>query len=420
MMKGRVARSIFVGFLPFWLFLLFFKFAGALHYTLLSPFGERLLPIWVVGLLIGGESLLQMALDIPAGYLLDRFGYKRLLAYTTIFFLVAAVSIALGLSILTYLLTIFFSTFGWLFFVPGQNAYILSQTSEEQSGRFFSLRDISNSVGVVLASVSLPFALLLPVRSAGIILLVLLAIALVFLLGSPDDRRLPAHTDRSPLQKIHYPHQRLRALATVVRKLSPASGMLVLLTCASSIFYGTIWFVVPLVIAMEQANAGILAIGLGIFDFAVVVLGYVIGLMVDRTDKRALVFFGLLIFSVFGILVGFNFGLLFILFGFLATTGDEMAGISLWSWLHHLDREHIHDGSISAAITVFDDLGYAIGPMLAGLTYAAFGPAWAISLGAIPIFLAWVVYSFYVEKRIPYEPFLVLLPHRPRRRKHKS
>ena len=76
--------------MPFWLFLAFFKFAGALHYTLLAPFGESLLPLWIVGLLIGGESLIQATLDLPAGWLLDRLGYRRMLVVSTVAFIITS------------------------------------------------------------------------------------------------------------------------------------------------------------------------------------------------------------------------------------------------------------------------------------------------------------------------------------------
>lgn len=416
----RTIRTILLRFLPFWSFLLFFKFAATLHYTFLSPFGGELLPLWIVGLLIGGESLVQVSLDIPAGYLLDRLGYRKMLGFSVVCFIIAAACITVGLTVETYLLTVFFSIFGWLFYTPGINAYLLSETTEQESGRFFSLRDISNSVGVVLASVLLPFALLFPVRVDGVILIFILSLALLSLTLSPREKKLPAHEHRTPLHRRHVRHHSPRTLLTIMRRLNPASGMLVLLTFTASLFYGVIWFTVPLVIALEQANAGLLGIGLGIFDFSVVVLGYLIGLLADRGDKRVLAFFGLLIFALCGMAAGVNLGILFILFGFLATAGDEMASVSLWSWLHHLDREHGSDGMISGTITFFEDLGYGAGPILAGILYTLIGPSLTIMAGALPIFAAWIAYYALVQRHFPYEALSALVPHRPRVGKHKT
>jgi len=38
----RSKPNIFWKFLPFWFFLIFFKFGASLHYTIISPLGEKL------------------------------------------------------------------------------------------------------------------------------------------------------------------------------------------------------------------------------------------------------------------------------------------------------------------------------------------------------------------------------------------
>ena len=127
---------------------------------------------------------------------------------------------------------------------------------------------------------------------------------------------------------------------------------------------------------------------------------------------------GLLLFSVSGMLLGFNFGILFILFGFLATTGDEMAGISLWSWLHALDKDHASDGVISGIINLFQDLGWGIGPIVAGILYTFWGAAWTIALGAIPIFVTWIIYQFFIRHQPKYSG-LLFVPKKPHRARYK-
>lgn len=204
-----------------------------------------------------------------------------------------------------------------------------------------------------------------------------------------------------------------------MKKLNPASTMLLLLNLTASTFYGIIWFVVPLVIA-HQAQAGMLGLGLGIFDFAVVVLGFLIGNLADKANKRTLVFFGLLLFAISGVLLGFNFGWLFLIFGFLATTGDEMAGISLWSWLHSLDKDHAQDGTIAGVINLFDDLGWAVGPMAAGILYEMTGATWTIVFGAIPIFAVWLIYQFMMRRHPAHVLAPTEIPPKPHRREYKS
>ncbi|MBI2046521.1 MAG: MFS transporter [Parcubacteria group bacterium] len=415
-------KQIFWKFFPFWIFLIFFKFGGGLHYALISPLGEKFLPLWLVGALMGGSSLVQLLLDVPAGHMLDRYGYLRFLKITTFLFLIAALFISYGLTINTYLWSLFFSIFGWLFFGSGVNAYILSHAPRDSAGKFISLRDVAGSIGMMLGSAALPFVLLLAphYNYMGYVIGVFIFIAFVVLFFSPKDR-VSVHTEtKLPTQhhyiRRHFIHTTIKAM----KHLNPASGTLIMLDLAGSIFYGVIWFVVPLVIA-HQADAKILGLGLGIFDLAVVALGFLLGSLADKADKRTLVFFGLLIFSISGMLLGLNFGWLFLLFGFLATTGDEMAGLSLWSWLHSLDREHANDGVIASVIGFFQDLGWAIGPVFAGIMYGLVGPSITIILGAIPILVIWLIYQIKMKEHHPEGGLsFALIPRKPHRARHKT
>jgi MFS family permease len=418
--KKRPVSSIFWRFLPFWIFLVFFKFGAGIHFSVLSPLGEQLLPLWAVGCLIGGGSLVQLLLDVPAGYLLDRFGYLKLLKVTTFIFLFAAVCLMFGLTRTTYVLSLIMSTFGWLFFNPGINAYVLSHAPKQHAGKFISLRDVFASCGIVLSSAVLPFVLFLAPQQIGFIIFALLSVTLLTLFFSPKDHVSVHNEVKLPTQHYYVRRHYILTLLKTINKLNPASTMLLLLNLAASTFYGIIWFVVPLVIA-HQAESGLLGIGLGIFDFSVLALGFMLGNLADKVNKRTLIFFGLLIFAVSGALLGCNFGWLFIIFGFLATTGDEMAGLSLWSWLHSLDKDHAQDGTVAGVINLFDDLGWAVGPIAAGILYAWLGPTWTIVLGALPIFVVWLIYQVFVIRNKRNNPMtLFVMPAKPHRFRHKS
>ncbi|MEK7095458.1 MAG: MFS transporter [Patescibacteria group bacterium] len=406
-------------FLPFWIFMIFFKFGGGLHYSLLSPLGEKVLPLWVIGVLMGAASIAQLLLDVPAGRILDKYGYRKFLKVTTFIFLFAAICFLFGFTKQTYLISLLISVFGWLFFGPGVNAYILSHAPKESAGRFISLRDVSGSIGIVLSSSVLPFVLLFTPEFMGALIFIILAIAFIMLFLSPKDN-VSVHTEIKLPTHYHY-IKRSPLISTIkaIKKLNPASTMLLLLDLSGSIFYGIIWFVVPLVIA-HQANSGLLGVGLAVFDLSIVVLGFMLGNLADKSDKRTMVFFGILLFSVSGMLLGFNFGWLFIIFGFLATTGDEMAGISLWSWLHSLDKQHDQDGMISGVINLFQDLGWAIGPIVAGILYSLIGPSWTILIGALPIFIVWLFYQLVLRHHHIHVKHLLQIPAKPHRMRHKS
>jgi len=381
----------------------------------MAPLGEQLMPVWVVGLLLGGGSFMLLLLDVPAGHLLDRFGYRRLLKAGTAVFLLGALAFALEFNITTYLITFIVAELGWLFFSPGVSAYILSHAPKEAAGRFIAFRDVFGSLGVVCASAVLGIVLAFSTQMMGAIIFGLLSCALLALWLSPKDKH-SARAEKKIDTHHHYVrrHHPLKALK-IMQSLNPASGMLLLLSLSSSIFYGLIWFVVPIIIAHQAtANAGLLSLGLGVFDFAIVVLGFALGHIADKGNKRSLVFFGLLLFAVSAFVLSFNFNWLFIIFGFLATTGDEMASISLWSWLHQLDREHDSDGLIASVINLAQDLGWAIGPAAAGILYTLVGPSWTIASGALMLFATWVIFQITVHKT-PMPLAVHITPKKPHR-----
>jgi len=416
-LRSKNKHALFLKFSAFWIFMILYKFGGGLHYSLIAPLGEAILPLWLVGLLMGGTSIIQLLLDVPAGHLLDRFGYLKLLKVTTFIFLFAGISLLFNFTLITYLISLFAASFGWLFFGPGVSAYILSNAPKAAAGKFMSFRDTFGSIGVVLSSVTLGFVIKLDPKIIGVIILALLFLALISLFFSPKDTVSVHAEQKIPTQNHYIRRHPLHRVLGVMNKLNPASSMLVLLGFAASTFYGVVWFTVPLVIA-HQTNSGLNGLSLGVFDLSIVMLGFILGNLADKWNKRTLVFVGLLLFSITGTLLGFNLSWLFIIYGFLATTGDEMASISLWSWLHSLDHQHAHDGLIAGVISLFEDLGWAIGPIFAGLLYGIIGPSYTIACAGIILFLTWIIYQFLM-KHHKKAPAGLIIPPKPMRRSHR-
>ena len=409
------SRKFFLKLLPFWLFVFFFKFGAGLHYEMIAPIGIGILAPWVVGALIAGASFLQLILDVPAGLLLDRHGYVRMLRLTTLIFALAAIFWWLQLSIASYILSVFIGGLGWLFFSPGISAYILSKTPTEIAGRSIATMDVFASLGIVAASLMLAFTVTASVLTTGVIVFCLIVAAFIMLTRTPYDTASVHAEQKIKTQHYHVRRHRVRDMLRAIRKLNPASGMLLVQGLAAAIFYGAVWFVVPITIASQKAS--IPSIGLGIFDFAVIVLGFLFGKLADKGNYRFLVLAGLLLFSVTGGLLGFSVSLWFILLGFLATSGEELSGLSLWAWLDRLDATHTEDGLIAGTITFFQDAGWTIGPLAAGLLYGVIGPSWTIAICAVPIFMVWIVSLFVVRGDFSSAGPIT---HRPHQRRHKG
>lgn len=385
--------SLSKSFWALFLFALFFKFGAGLHYTLLSTLGERVFPIWIAGLIISASSLLQMIGDVPAGMLLDKYGYTRLLKIFVVVFVFAASILFFGLTPLTFVVSLLFATIGWLFFGPGVNAYVLAESPHQTAGKMMGMMHSFGSAGVVAATIVLPFVISGSAQKIGLVVALLLVCAFIFLLYVPKES-VAVHK----IQKIrrhnyyirrHFLHDVLKA----IKKLNPASSILVVQSFASASFYGMIWFAVPLAIA-EGLAGDLPSVGLGVFDLAVVLLGAFFGKLADKMHKPLLITTGLLLFSGAGFFLGFNLNLLFLFLGFIATAGDELSAVSLWAWLDTLDSDHAQDGLINGVITFFEDLGWAVGPAVAGVLFGIIGPGGVIAVGASILFVAWLIAVF--------------------------
>lgn len=135
-------KSLLFSFMGLWLFLIFFKLAGGVHYALIGPLGERLMPVWLMGMIVSAGALIQMCLDIPAGKLLDRYGYKKIIILCTIAFAIGGALFLIKINILTIILSTAFATVGWLFASPGVNAYTLSHAPHGNADKFMAYRDV--------------------------------------------------------------------------------------------------------------------------------------------------------------------------------------------------------------------------------------------------------------------------------------
>jgi MFS family permease len=410
-------RSDILKLLPFWTYVLLFKFGAGLHYSLISILGVQIMSPWAVGLAVGGAALLQLVLDVPAGWLLDRLGYVRLLRWSTVAFVLSTAVLFLGLTRLTFGLTLLLSTIGWLFFGPGTSAYVLARAPKESVGQWMGFSSAVASAGIVLATTVLGFVVGWSPRSLGLILTILIVGALVAIIATPSTKP-PVQAEEPPRQDSPVRRRRLQGLLVAVRKLHLPGFLLLLQGLTACLFYGAIWFTVPLVMA-DGTRHGLLGIGLGVFDLAAVVLGTWLGKLADRYDQKWLTFGGLLIFAVAGTLLGFNLNLWFLVLGFVATAGDEMSRVSLWAWLVHLDESHERNGLLNGGIAMFEDLGWTIGPVAAGFLYVAIGPSWTICLAALPIFALWLVASVLMLQHAGHVPGTIR-HEPPRRLRHKK
>ncbi|MBP6944763.1 MFS transporter [Patescibacteria group bacterium] len=386
------SKSWFVDNLPLWLYITLFKAGGWLYFITLPVFGERVFPIWMVGLCIGAASLFQLLLDVPAGMILDRWGYARLLRFSSISLIMGGVILSIfGLHSWTYLSFILFSGIGWLFFGPGVDAYTLRIAPRTHTGRFMSIRRLTSSLGAVIGATLFTLLLNKPPQTIGIVVAAILACAtIVGSLLKKEPHRSHIHK-ATQTHSVTHPHIFARALHTI-KALNPASSMLIFSGFAAATFYGIVSFVIPLHLK-DAVHAGPLQFALSIFDLTVILCGGFIGRLADSNKKRLFVFLGLCLFALSSTFMSMNLNSWFLVFGFMASVGDELLTVSLWSWLNHLNHDHVHDGLIASIIAFFQDLGWVIGPIIAGFAYTRFGASQTILFGAGVVCISWAINS---------------------------
>ncbi|MEK7105116.1 MAG: MFS transporter [Patescibacteria group bacterium] len=360
-------------FTPFWFYIVLHKFGAGIHYAMIAVLGAQIFPLWAVGLCVSFASFIEFALDIPAGFVLERYGYLKMLRITTLFFCVAGGALLFGLSPLTYFISLTFGGLGWLFFTPGINAYLLANAPLSIFGRLYGVLRASEGAGIMLATLCLPLLVRLPVPMLGLVMIYPLLGAIVALVIG-GHYRMPNTLPHTVKAKRQVREVGMQKVLGAFRALHPVgTALAIYMTCLST-FFGAIWFVFPILV-----NAGtkptIISTSMSVLEFAMVVAGFTISRLADSKRKKVIVLVSMLVIMTTGALIGFTLHPILILLCFIFSFADELLRTTLWAWLDTKAKaagreEH---GIVSGAITFADDLGWMIGPAAAGVLFATVG-----------------------------------------------
>lgn len=373
-------------FLPFWFFVFLFKFGAGIHYSLIAIFGARILPLWAVGLCVGGASFIQLVLDVPTGFLIERYGHLRMLRVSTFCFLLAAAVLLFGLTPTTYITSVVLSALGWLCFGPGVAAYLLTHGPVAFMGRLTGLRRMCEAVGITLALLGLSTFRTLPSAVIGLVI--------IFPLLGAFAALIIAHYSRTPSVLGKDTHSRRLVSAaspatirTVVRKLHPIGTAFGIYVFCASVMYSMIWFLFPLLIATSD-TPGIYSVALAMFDLTVLFVDLPVGALVDRLPKRPLVVAGMAVMAIAALALSQHLTLAVVPLAVvplavLLSVGDEIAVVSLFAWLDERTSRVHHEGIVTGALTFIEDLGWSTGPIVAGLLAGVFTKSQTLLTGAL-------------------------------------
>ncbi len=388
--------SVAASFTPFWFFVLLFKLGAGIHYSLIAVLGSRILPLPIVGLCIGLAAFLQVALDVPAGFMLERYGYLHMLRISTICFVIAGLILVLGLIPLTFILSTVLSGLGWLFFTPGLEAYLLAHSPVAIIGRITGLQRTIQAIGMTLAIIGLPYFVQLPSTIVGLIIIYPLVGAFAAL----------AIAERQPMSTLlpeRLRHRRrasqatLATLISTLRQLHPLSTAFIFYSITIASFFGLLWFTLTLLIA-SHTSGQIISLGMAAFDFTVIIVAIIIGKIVDSSNKKILAYIALSIIAFAAFFLWSTFQPLFIVFCFLLSMGDEIFTITFWSWIDTRLPQGEHYGLVTGALTFAEDLGWMAGPIIAGLLYTLVGPINTLRYAGLAVALCALIISLLLIK----------------------
>ncbi len=377
--------SVATSFTPFWFFVLLFKFGAGIHYSIIAVLGSRVLPLPLVGLFIGLAAFLQVALDVPAGFMLERYGYLHMLRISTICFFLAGVIIIPGLTPLTFILSTVLSGLGWLFFTPGLEAYLLAHSPITLFGRITGLQRTMQAIGMTLAVIGLPYFVQLPGTIIGLIIIYPLIGALAAL-AIAERQPMPTVLPARLRYRRRASQATLTTLVSTLQKLHPLSTAFIFYSITIASYFGLLWFTLALLIA-SHTSGHIISLGMAVFDFTVIIVALVIGKIVDSSNKKIVAYIALTIVAFSAFFLWSTFQPLFILFCFLLSIGDEMFTITFWSWIDTRLPQGEHYGLITGALTFAEDLGWMAGPIIAGLLYTLVGPISTLHYAGLAVVL---------------------------------
>ena len=390
-------------FSPLWFYIVLFKFGAGIHYAMIAVLGAQILPFWLVGLCVSYASLIELVCDIPAGFFLEKYGYLRMLRLTTILFLCAAGALLFGLTPLTYFISITFGAFGWLFFTPGINAYLLAHGAVPIIGRLFGILRASEGAGIMFATIGLPFFVRLPVPLLGLVMMYPLLGALAALaIGTRF--HMPSTLPKKIQTKQAAVKASFREIQSAFRHLHPVGTALGLYMVCIATFYGFIWFIYPLLINAGTAPE-VLSASMTMLEFAMIIAGFTVARLADSARKKQLIFAGLGIVTAMSVLLGFTFHPILIALCFVLSFGDELVRTTLWAWLDAKAEKNEQHGVVTGVINFLEDLGWTLGPTIAGFLFASMGASTTLRIaGVIMVVSAFTTLALLIPASVPRIP----------------
>ena len=369
---------------------------AALEFTYPTYLDAVGVPYLLIGALLSLVSFAGMFVDVPIGVLCDHTSRRKLMLTGIVILAVAGVFILTARSIGLLALAFLISGIGYQSWRVPRDAKFAALTDEQHRSKLYGcdaeVRYLGVAVGAIVGGL-----LIGAFWTTGIIVAywALLAVALLIVLFvvTETNRRsfLRALTRR---HDFAYKFTELRR----IRNVGPGGVALLSLALLFAAWIGVLWTLQPLLygkggLGLSPALGGLL---LACFALPGVFLSYSAGSFADRVGKPGMLFAGMFVMGV--AIIGFSMSAettSVFAFAILAAIGEVFALPALAGLIVDLAYGE-RKGELAGVWDMFMDIGFFIGPLLAGASAQFVGIRMTLTLTGV-LFLAGTLLLFLVR-----------------------
>ncbi len=350
----------------------------------------------IAGIVIALFTALQIFVFIPlSGVVIDKKGAllaMKLGVFAEIIGILLWVLVDLNWGIYFFFLGYFFR---WSFFLI--DPFLLRRTESEEGGFWFGLKEeiiaIGNFLGILVFTwfVAREHWYFLPFVSA---LTHIISLSFLYTVEVKGKKR--KITWKALCQAFNYWHFIKSGLSFIHKNhryplFNLGSNLF------EGLFYGSIWFLLPLHLAKMAVEGD--SLSLGIYEVVTIAFALICGVLADRLDWRKQELFSWLIMIVMVWILPFwhsQFALVVI--GFVIGLANNFFASAGYHVLALFDEDHEEDGQYVAFAKIVCNSGYMVSPIICGYLYYNFGFDLALVFVAVVVTLIALWMLFLTKK----------------------
>lgn len=377
-----------------------------INYAILPVFIMTIYNEFIAGIFMAiANSIQAFILNPISGSLADRNGTKPLMIIGSIVLIIGSLimsfmPLSLG-SVIIFTVSLFF-----YYALRNTETYILRMAQKNKGGLIFGVSENIFSISYFLTTIFIPFFLINDMYKVATLIVSVVATINLFIiftikndnvfLGAGNKSKGSIFSSISPLKSI-------KSGINFVKVNNNYPLMTLSGATFQGVFYGSIWFLIPIQIVNVGFSGFYDGLQLGIYEIVTIFLATYSGYLADKYNWRHLHSFGWCL-VVIGVLFlpFYSFPLGLIIIGAIIALGNNLFWFAAEHALEKYDIDHEEDGEFISLKTMMSNLGYAISPLVCGFLYKVYGFSVALLFASVvcSIIGVWMIYlTFESEKK---------------------